>query len=603
MEENKISEKEHTINENYRQKPKVAVYVCHCGGNISDVVDVKKVAEELSKYHDVAISREYAFMCSSTGQDYIVEDIQKNGINRVVIAACSPALHELTFRGALQRAGLNPYLYEHVNIREQVSWVHKNDKEGATKKAISLVKAGVEKVLRQDPLNSIRVEAVKTVAVIGGGISGMRAALSAASNGLNAVIIEKSDKLGGKLNRSGNIYPTGEKAIGVAENLTKKVLSSDRIKVYFNSEITFVSGYVGNFQINLKKKSGEYEKIKAGAIIIATGFDNYKPYEGEYGYGLNKFVLTLPQFIEALEKSGSSKFIYEGKEINSVTFIHCVGSRQIDGIDKPGKNGKINDYCSRVCCTAIIHAANNLKNKYPDTEVFDIYTDIRTYGMDHESYYKEASKNDVIFFRRPLEERPSVEFEGGKIKIKTKDVLTMNEDMEIETDMIVLGVGMVPNDISDLVEYMKLPRSADGFLQEVHPKLRPVEVANNGIFIAGTAQGPMDVIESLQASNTAAVKSASLLASGDIPLEPFVAVVDEDKCTGCEKCPKECSYAGALTMIEKEVGGKKKKVAYVNAALCKGCGACVAVCEPKAINVAGWSLEQFEAMVEAIAKE
>jgi heterodisulfide reductase subunit A len=209
----------------------------------------------------------------------------------------------------------------------------------------------------------------------------------------------------------------------------------------------------------------------------------------------------------------------------------------------------------------------------------------------------------VIFFRRPLEEKPTVEFEKDKIKIKTKDVLTWNEELEIESDMVVLVTGIVPNDISDLVEYMKLPRSAEGFLQEVHPKLRPVEVANNGIFISGTAQAPMDIIETIQSSNTAAAKAASLLAEPDIPLDPFVAVVDEDKCTGCGLCPKECSYEGALTMIEKEVNGKKKKVAYVNGALCKGCGACVAVCEPRAINVNGWRLDQFEAMVDAIAKE
>ncbi len=601
MSEN-ITEKEHTINENYRQKPKVAVYVCHCGGNISDVVDVKKVAEELSKYPDVAISREYAFMCSSTGQDYIIEDIQKNGINRVVVAACSPALHELTFRGALQRAGLNPYLYEHVNIREQVSWVHKNDKEGATKKAIALIKAGVEKVKRQDPLNSIRVEAIKRVAIIGGGISGMRAALGVSEAGLEAVIIEKTDKLGGNLNRAGEVYPTGEKAIEVVNKLSKEVLSSNKIKVYYNSEVTFVSGYVGNFQINIKKKDSTYEKIKAGAIIIATGFEDYKPYEGEYGYGLSDYVVTLRDFYNILEKSTSGKLIYKNKEINSITFIHCVGSRQIDGIDKPQKNGKVNEYCSRVCCSSTIYTINKLKENYPHIEVFDIYTDIRTYGMQHEEYYKKASQNDVIFFRRPLEERPLIEI-ADKIKIKTKDILTMGEEIEIESDMVVLVTGMLPADISDLVEYMKLPKSADGFLQEVHPKLRPVELSNNGIFIAGTAQAPMDIMESLQASSAASAKANILLASGDIPLDPFVARVDELKCTGCELCINECSYTGALTMIEKEVARKKKKVAYVNAALCKGCGACVAVCKPRAIDLQGWSVEQFEAMVEAIAKE
>ncbi len=597
-----INEKDHTINEKYRQKPKVAVYVCHCGGNISDVVDVKKVAEELSKYHDVAIAREYAFMCSSTGQSLIEEDIRKNGINRVVVAACTPQLHELTFRGALARAGLNPYLYEHVNIREQVSWVHKNDKEGATQKAIALVKAGVEKILRQDPLNPIRVDATHRVVIIGGGISGMRAALSCAENGLDVCLIEKTNSLGGNLNRKGYVYPSGEGAYEVVEKMRKQVFLNSNIKVYLNSEITFVSGYIGNFQINVKKQNGDYEKIKAGAIIVATGFKNYQPFDEEYGWGMSKFVVTLPQFIEIIENSESSVLKYEGKEIKNIAFIHCVGSRQLDGIDKPQKDGKVNEYCSRVCCSSALYTMNRLKDKYPEVNVYSIYTDIRTYGMN-EKYYEEASKKDVIFFRRPLEEKPEVSVADSKITVKTKDILSFNEEVEIDVDMLVLVVGMMPSDVSDLIEYMKLPRSTNRFLQEVHPKLRPVEVANDGIFIAGTSQGPMDIIESIQAANTAAVKASILLSKPDIPLDPYVAVVDEDKCNGCGLCPKECSYEGALTMIEKEIGEKNRMVAHVNAALCKGCGACVAVCQPRAIKLQGWELEQFEAMVDAIAKE
>lgn len=598
-----LTEKEHTLNENYRQKPKVAVYVCHCGGNISDVVDVKRVAEELSKYHDVAISREYAFMCSSTGQDYIVEDIQKNGINRVVIAACSPSLHETTFRNALVRAGLNPYLYEHVNIREQVSWVHKNDKEGATLKAIALVKAGVEKVLRQDPLNSIRVNAIHSVAIIGGGIAGMRAALSCAENGLKVSLIEKSEFLGGNLRKKGKVYPDGKDAFKIAEEFSKKVLANPNIKAYLKSEITFISGYVGNFQINVKKSDGEFEKVKAGAIIVATGFKNYTPYKGEYGFGLTDRVMTISEFEKFLEESSESKLKISGKEIKNITFLHCVGSRQIDGLDKPNKKGKVNEYCSRICCTTILNLANRLKEKFPDVNVSSIYTDIRTYGMEQEKIYKKASENDVIFFRRPLDERPVVEVKNDTLTIKTKDVLTLGEEVEIETDLLVLGTGLEPENIDDIVEYLKLPRSSDGFLQEVHPKLRPVEVANNGIFIAGTSIAPMDIKETLQSANTAAMKAAALLSTPDIPLDPFVAVVDEDKCTGCGLCPKECSYQGALVMMEKDVKGKKKMVAVVNPALCKGCGACVAVCQPRAINVAGWTLDQFEAMVEAIARE
>lgn len=589
------------INDKYRQKPKVAVYVCHCGGNISDVVDVKRVVQELSKYHDVVVARDYAFMCSSTGQSIIEEDIKNNGINKIVVAACAPQLHELTFREVLARAGLNPYLYEHVNIREQVSWVHKHDKEGATKKAISLIKAGVEKILRQDPLNPIRVNAIKRVAVIGGGISGMRASITCAENGLEVCLIEKTDKLGGNLNRKGYVYPSGEKAIDIVERFQKEVFSNPKIKVYLNTQITSISGYIGNFQINIESDKWN-GKVEAGVIIIATGFQHYQPFDGEYGWMNSKFIVTLPQFIEILEISKGSDFKYEGKNIKSVAFIHCVGSRQIDGIDKPQKDGKVNEYCSRICCTAAIYTMNKMKEKFPNVNVYSIYTDIRTYGMN-EKYYEQASKNDVIFFRRPIEERPQVLVNDFNITVKTRDILTFNEEIEMDVDMIVLVTGMMPSDISDLVEHMKIARSTNRFLQEVHPKLKPVEVANYGIFIAGTSQGPMDIVESIQAANTAAAKAVILLSKPDIPLDPYVAVVDEDRCNGCELCTYECSYDGALTMIEKTVDGKKKKIAYVNAALCKGCGACVAVCQPRAIRLNGWDLKQFEAMVDAIAKE
>ena len=588
-----------TAKDNYRQEPRVAVYVCHCGGNISDVVDVKKVAAELAGYPGVVIAREYAFMCSSNGQGLVEDDIKKMGVNRVVVAACSPSLHELTFRNVLQRAGINPYLYEHVNIREQVSWVHKADHDGATAKAIKLVQAGVENVRRKDPLSAIRVAAEPRVAVIGGGVAGMRAALSAAGKGLEAVIIEKAPSLGGKLLELGRVYPSGEEASAVIKKFSDLVAAEKLITVHTGAEIDFVSGFVGNFKLNFRKSDGSMAQVKAGAVIMATGFEHYKPHKGEFGYGEDANVITLPELIALLKNSPAGRLEYAGKEIKSLALIHCVGSRQLEGVHKPQADGKVNDYCSRTCCTSALYTANQVKEKYPSVRIYDIYRDIRTYGMQHEGYYEKASKDGVIFFRHAEADQPSVASDRTGHTVKVKDVLTWNEELEIKADLLVLVTGVMPADIKLLTSQFKLPVGADRFLQEVHPKLRPVEMANSGIFIAGAAQAPMDITEAVAGAATAAVKAAILLAEPDIPLEPFVAVVDEAKCTGCGLCPAECSYEGALMMTEKN----GKQLALVNPALCKGCGACVAVCPARAIDVAGWTLDQFDAMVDAIAKE
>ncbi|HUW39452.1 MAG TPA: CoB--CoM heterodisulfide reductase iron-sulfur subunit A family protein [Rectinemataceae bacterium] len=585
--------------ENYRQEPKVGVYVCHCGGNISDIIDVKAVAAAMASYPGVAVAREYAFMCSSTGQDMITEDIKNLGINRSVVCACSPSLHELTFRGVLQRAGVNPYLHEHVNIREQASWVHKADHAGATAKAIKLAQAGVEKVRRMDPLSPIRVAAEHRVAVIGGGVAGMRAALSVAGKGLEAVIIEKEPRLGGKILNRGTMYPSGESGAVVAGKLEALVRAEKKITVHTGTTIERVGGFVGNFTVDFKDSGGKADHVKAGAIIMATGFEHYTPFQGEFGYGESPNVVTLPSFIAFLKDAPAGKLVFNGKEIKSLAIIHCVGSRQIEGVHQPQPDGKVNDYCSRVCCTAAITTANEVKGKYPDTQIYDIYRDIRTYGMLHEGYYEQASKNGVLFFRHNESDQPVVKAGARGLNVSVKDVLTWGEELEMDVDLVVLATGLMPSDIKLITSQMKMSSSADRFLQEVHLKLRPVELANAGIFIAGAAQYPMDSTEAMASAGTAAVKAAILLAEPDIPLEPFVATVDETACTGCGLCPEECSYDGALMMTEKD----GKKIAVVNPALCKGCGACAAVCPTRAINLAGWTLNQFDAMVEAIARE
>ncbi len=567
---------------------KVGVYVCHCGGNISDVIDVKKVAAEVSKHADVAISKEYVFMCSDAGQKLIIEDINSGKINRVVVAACSPALHELTFRKALQRAGLNPYLYEHVNIREQGSWVHKKDPDAATAKAILLTRAGVEKIKRQEGLENIKVGAKKHAIVIGGGPAGMRSAISLSDRGLQVSLVESGHELGGRLLDTDTVYPSLEKAEDIVNHLKGEVAARKNIGVYLKSGIEHISGFVGNFEAVLKTG----ENISAGAIIMATGNKSYEPFEGEFGYRTQENVVTMPQFHTILRNQKEATLLHRGKPVRSVAFIHCVGSRQHAGVHEPQADGKLNEYCSRICCSTALHAANTVRDRFPNVKTYDVYRDIRTYArFTEEGLYEKASKNGTLFLRYTEEQLPTVK--GNTITVK--DVLTWNEEVSFEADLIVLATGLMPNDIASIVEKLKLPTGSDRFLSEAHPKLRPVEVANTGIYLAGTCQAPMDITEASAGAAAASSKAAIVLGKDHIELDPYVAFVTPEKCDGCQKCLPECSYVGAIVMNNE---GK----AEVNPALCKGCGACVAVCPPRALDLKGWSLEQIEAMVDAIAE-
>jgi heterodisulfide reductase subunit A len=579
------------------------VYVCHCGGNISDVVDTTAVAEALAHHPDVAIARDYVFMCSDPGQNLIVDDIKAGKINRVVVAACSPSLHELTFRKALERAGLNPYLYEHVNIREQVSWVHKGDHDRATRKAIRLTAAGVEKVAQQDPLQSIAVDVIHHVAVIGGGVAGMSAAIALAERGIGVTLIEASDKLGGRAAELPTVYPTNEPGSELIRELRDHVFVEPLIEVRLRSRVTAMDGHVGKFRLQVQDPDGNTAEVRAGALILATGYDHYHPAQGEMGYGTSPTVVTLPEFLTILAGKDGGPLTVNQRRIGSIAFIHCVGSRQIEGVHPPQADGKVNDYCSRVCCTATLHAIREVQRRWPEVAIYDLHKDIRTYGRGHEDLYLEASRNGALFFRFPDEEPPTVTASDGHATVTTKDILTWGEELEIPADLVVLATGMTPRDISDLIAMRKLPVGADRFLQEVHPKLRPVEMAVNGVLLAGSCQGPMDIGEACTAAQTAAVKAAILLSKPVIELDPFVARVDENLCDGCELCLAECEYQGALTMVDVEQDGQTVRRARVNPALCAGCGACAAVCPPRAINVAGWTLDQFDAMVDAIVVE
>jgi heterodisulfide reductase subunit A len=653
---------------------KIGVYTCHCGGNISHVVQCEKVAKIIGKLPDVAISRTDASFCSDAGQALIEKDIRENGVNRVVIGACAPSLHEETFRNTVTRAGLNPYLYHHVGLREQDSWVHSSDHDGATEKAARLMAAGIAKARLLTPLEPIALGATKKALVIGGGIAGMRSALDIARQGIEVVLIEKSPFLGGRVTQLEEVFPTDEDGKSIVSDLIEKVIYHPHIEVYTQAEVTKVSGYVGNFIIQItqhvrgvndenaftlmeactQEVSNEYDfgltnrkiihkpypgcypttpavdwenydgrpinlngtlvklsdekqmhEFTIGAIVLATGFEPYEPQKGEYGFGDVPQVITLPKLIRLLGNLKKDEpFKWNGHPVRNVVLIHCVGSRQIDGIDEPQPDGQVNNYCSRVCCTASLHTALELRRRYPKLNMYELYQDIRTYGRGHEEIYKSAQSSMVRFIRFHGDEKPEVmsapEGDSYPALVKVKDYLTYGKELEVPADLVVLAVGMMPRNLDDLVGMLKISRGADRFLLEAHPKLRPVEMSVRGIVLAGTAQSPMNIQETLLAASASAAKVASLLGQGKVELPPFVARVDEEKCNGTGACVTACPKEGAIVMQTFEENGKEIQRPVITPAYCTGCGACVGVCPNRAIDVQAWTLKQYEAMVEAI---
>ena len=621
---------------------KVGVYICYCGGNISDQVDVEKVREQMERLPEVAVARTNMFMCSDPGQEMIMEDLKNGTIDRVVVASCAPSLHETTFRSAISRAGGNPYIYDHANIREQVSWVHHGDQ--ATKKAAKLISMASAKASKLRPLDPIQVEAIERAAVIGGGAAGLHAARELAKRGFEVVLIEKTPYLGGQLSRLDRLAPYGDLASDLIADLAGQVLADDLITVHANAGVESFEGYIGNFKLGLrieppadqagpgekallplsKPKPGQFVPgagilageipaapreftIETGVIVMATGLKPYRPREGEYGFQVHPEVVTLNDLIVEMgqNQNNGDHLEYQGRTIRSLAMIHCVGSRQIPGVHPENENGFLNEYCSRTCCSAVLNAANTIRTRYPGTRVFDFYRDIRTYGRGQEEIYEEASRNQVVFMRFEADESPEVGPPSAPgvdypLSVKVRDVLTFGEEIEAPVDLVVLAAGMEAGPISELVEMMKLPVGPDRFLLEVHPKLRPVELPVSGIFLAGTCQAPMDVGEAVNAAGAAAAKAAAILARGRVELDPFVAEVDPAKCTGCGACIEACLGDEALEMVDVTNDDQTVQKARVIPARCLGCGACVAVCPENAIDIAGWTLKQYEAMVDRI---
>jgi heterodisulfide reductase subunit A len=656
---------------------RVGVYTCHCGGNISHIVQCERVAKIVGRLPDVVVSRTDPSFCSDAGQALIEHDIKELGVNRVVIGACAPSLHEQTFRNTVSRAGLNPYLYHHVGLREQDSWVHGGDTEAATEKAARLMAAGVAKARLLLPLEPIGLGAEKRALVIGGGVAGLRSALDIARQGIRVTLVEKSPFLGGRMAQLESIFPTDEKPRQLLDALLRQVTSHPGITILPQAEVTGLSGYVGNFHVEITQHArgvsddaaealmaacdqetpdefnygltrrkviyrpypGCYppspavdwehytsepirvdgksvvlrdephtHEVAVGAIVLATGFDPYEPRRGEFGYGNIPEVITLPQLIRVLAQvRDGDALTRNGHPVQDVALIHCVGSRELEGIHTPQADGQVNNYCSRVCCTASLHMAVELRQRFPKINIYELYQDIRTYGRGHEEIYRRAQGAMVRFLRYHGDERPEVvpapAGESHPVLVRVKDYLTYGEEIEVPVDLVVLAVGMMPRQIDDLVGMLKVSRGPDRFLLEAHPKLRPVEMAVRGIVLAGTAQGPMNIQESLTAASAAAAKVAALLGQGKVELPPFVAHVDESRCEGTGACMEACPEEGAIAMQAFREDGREVRRAVVTPANCTGCGACVGVCPKRAIDVQAWTLGQYEAMVDAIAMD
>ena len=568
---------------------RLGVVICQCGGNISDYVDVQKVRSEVAKEGEVVSAQVQMFACSDSGQQAVIQEIREKRLDGVVVCSCSPKLHLGTFRAMAQRAGLNPYQYSQVNIREQCSWAHPHDRAGATEKALGLARAGVARTALSTPLERQRVETLPQALVVGAGIAGLRAALALSDLGISVHLIERSPAAGGQVVRWGPTFPNDRVGAELVEHLLAEIWSRDNVTLYLSSELVEKEGRIGEFSVRIRTGTGDTIPLKVGAIVIATGFDPYPPAPGEFGYGLEG-VVTLPEFKELLAgRPGTLE--YHGRPVHNVVYVYCVGSRQELKSDGP------NLYCSRYCCSATSHIATLASARDPSLHQYHLFRDIRTYGK-YEALYERSLNRGSVYLRFGSEESPRVARDDSGLIVRVKDRLMQGEEVEIRPDLVVLVTGMVPRENEALTRVLKLPVGLDGFYREVHVKLRPVETVIDGVFIVGAAQGPKNIAESVASALAAVSKTGALLLKGYVDLEPTVAKVDPTLCVWCDECTKACPY-GAVSAVEYG----DKRVAEINSILCKGEGGCVPACPSQAVSVLGYTNPQILAMIDALAKE
>jgi len=558
-------------------QPRIGVYICHCGTNIAATVDVEAVREFASRLPGVVVARNYTYMCSEPGQGLIKQDCEEQKLKRVVVASCSPRMHEPTFQKAAQSGGVNPYCVEMANIREQCSWVHKNRVE-ATEKAKSLIASAVAKATWLEPLEKREVGVTPGAVVIGGGVAGLVAALDVADAGFPAFLVEQGDHLGGRVAELNRTFPEMEPVADWLPQLVERVQSHQKITVFLNSKVESVDGFVGNFKVKVSQLSASSE-LKVGAIVVATGYDVFDPQrKPEFGYGHYPQVMTT---LEMEKRLAEGNLTIDGKTPKDIAFIKCVGSRDVQ-VGNP--------YCSRVCCMVSAKQARLLKEQLPDSRVSVFYIDVRTFGKRGEEFYDEVRQAGVLYRRGNVSE---IYKKGDRVALRVEDTF-LRRTIEHEADLVVLAVGMeARDDVKDIASLLKLPRSADGFFLEAHPKLRPVDTAVDGVFLAGCCQGPKDIPDTIAQAKAAASSSLIPLLRGTVPVESATAIVDAELCAGCGMCVDVCPFgAPALDPLY--------GVSVVNAVLCKGCGTCAAVCPSKAMRLQHFTPEQVLAQVDAL---
>lgn len=587
--------------------PRVGVYICHCGINIAATVDIDAVTEFAARLPYVAVARNYTYMCSDPGQALIKGDIVEHNLNRVVVASCSPRMHEPTFRAAIAEAGLNPYCLEMANIREQCSWVHPQG-ISTTEKAMQLVASAVAKAARLEPLRTRQVSITPAAVVIGGGISGMQSALDLADAGFQVSIVEHAAQAGGHVAQIYKTFPTLEPAGLLVHELIERVNAHPNIHLMTESEVTDVSGYVGNFNVKVKRNE-ETMDVPAGAIIVATGFETFNPrLKPELGYGIYPQVVTTLEMEHVIARSGAERHdeaisnsgeiasptSWARNDIKSVVFIQCVGSRDSSLTPTPLPKGEGQgvraDYCSRVCCMVTAKQARLVREQFPDANVTVFYMDVRAFGKGFEEFYDQAREDGVIYRRGNPSE---IVKRGDRVAVRAEDTL-LSQQVEVEADLVVLAVGMKPRSDSEAVaQLLKLSRSGDGFFMEAHPKLRPVDTSMAGVFLAGCCQSPKDIADSISQARAAASAAMIPLMRGEVQVDAATSFIDEELCSGCGQCAEYCNFA-ALSLHP--VRGRMT----VNAVLCQGCGACATACPSKAIKVHQFTFEQVMAQVDAL---
>ena len=553
--------------------PKIGVFVCNCGINIGGVVRVPEVVEYARTLPNVVYVEENLFSCSQDTQNKITGIISQKGLNRVVVAACTPRTHEELFQETLRDAALNKYLFEMANIRNQCSWVHSEEKEDATEKAKDLVRMAVARAQQLQPLLQPTVSVDNRALVIGGGLSGMAAALGLANQGFHTYLIEQSGELGGNALRLIKTWK-GEDISKRVKEMVSQVEDHSLVDVYKEANIKEASGFVGNFETTISKNGADIT-LKHGAVVVAVGGEEYKP--TEYLYGKDKRALTQLELDTAISKG--AKEIAEAK---IAVFIQCVGQREPE---RP--------YCSKVCCTHAIKSALSLKEINPEMDIYVLYRDIRTYGQ-REELFKEARSRGIIFIQYNIEKKPKVEKSDAGISVTVKDHI-LDLDLVINADLVVLASGIVPRDNERLSQIYKLSLNEDGFFMEAHAKLRPVEFATDGIYLAGLAHYPKPIEESIAQAKAAASRAAVVLSKENLTVEGAVSNVNETLCRGCGKCEEACPF-NAISVIEHE---GEKTVSVVQAALCKGCGSCAVACPTGAVSILHFDDRQVLTMVEA----